>query len=651
MTSSVYYRKVNAEEAKARIEKARNKRLLRSKLDGQTLGDLDQDETSLGGASNWVERSRQKAEELKRKKEKETAAEALAKRLQEEEEVINDSMNSYSAKDLQGVEVLHAESNFVEGESIILTLADSNILETNERGQVLGLNTDNDVLENINMTEEEKRLDREKKKKRLRQPIYSGYDDAEFEEGTASGKKPNILSQYDKEKKRGPQMRLGEGGQVVSNNTGNDELGNSRKAIPQSLQVEKANTSLAEYLTPAEYATFSKSKKDKVKKKRKIRKKETSSGLIEELEAALDVEKGDAAKGADRGSRISSGETTLSRLRAQENDRRQAYQNAAKIANEKTSGLAVSEPSLAEMKESEEDIDDDADIVQSLERARRLALSKKSAKPKLASSCHEDEILEQIRNGENVGHIYTDGTVKVLPTTSSTNNKMEISNGGGEQDDDFVDAEGRRKDGTLVFTSTTEFTTRLQAHLQEKARSKSAAVIKEMELAGAGTGDVDSDEEVGEHNIRMGDVEKRKGGWVELEDASDDEGGIRMGQHSPIPNQKRLDQDDNDEGENTGFGAQPVVARGMAATLELLKGTGDLKKKKELAGRAKDAREQDPSAEDVGVKLEYRDEFGRKMTQKEAFRQLSYRFHGIQPGKKKKAKRLQVCECDCFSLR
>lgn len=74
------------------------------------------------------------------------------------------------------------------------------------------------------------------------------------------------------------------------------------------------------------------------------------------------------------------------------------------------------------------------------------------------------------------------------------------------------------------------------------------------------------------------------------------------------------------------------------------KGSGELKKSVELAGRAKDRRENDPSADDFGVNLEYRDEYGRKLTQKEAFRQLSYRFHGYGPGKKKLDKRLKAME-------
>ena len=39
-----------------------------------------------------------------------------------------------------------------------------------------------------------------------------------------------------------------------------------------------------------------------------------------------------------------------------------------------------------------------------------------------------------------------------------------------ELEEDSLDAEGRRPDGTLVFTHTTEFTSRLQARLTEKVQ-------------------------------------------------------------------------------------------------------------------------------------------------------------------------------------
>ena len=44
------------------------------------------------------------------------------------------------------------------------------------------------------------------------------------------------------------------------------------------------------------------------------------------------------------------------------------------------------------------------------------------------------------------------------------------------------------------------------------------------------------------------------------------------------------------------------------------------------------------------VNIEYRDEHGRALTQKEAFRQLCYSFHGYGPGKKKREKREKQLE-------
>ena len=52
-----------------------------------------------------------------------------------------------------------------------------------------------------------------------------------------------------------------------------------------------------------------------------------------------------------------------------------------------------------------------------------------------------------------------------------------------------------------------------------------------------------------------------------------------------------------------------------------------------------------PSGEHEGKKFDFNldkyDEFGRKMTPKEAFRDLCHKFHGIEPGKGKKDKRLR----------
>ena len=63
-------------------------------------------------------------------------------------------------------------------------------------------------------------------------------------------------------------------------------------------------------------------------------------------------------------------------------------------------------------------------------------------------------------------------------------------------------------------------------------------------------------------------------------------------------------------------------------------------KEEVIVGRANDKiLRNEKGASGKEIKLEYRDDLGRLMTPKEAFRQLSYNFHGIKPSKKTREKR------------
>ena len=104
-----------------------------------------------------------------------------------------------------------------------------------------------------------------------------------------------------------------------------------------------------------------------------------------------------------------------------------------------------------------------------------------------------------------------------------------------------------------------------------------------------------------------------------------------------------------------GIGEASTASKGLAATLALLKDTGKLGETEMWDGRTNDkkplalqrAREAAalPSGEHEGKKFDFNldkyDEFGRKMTPKEAFRDLCHKFHGIEPSKNKKEKRLK----------
>ena len=544
-----------------RIERAQNRRLLNSKLEGKALGELEGgEEASMLNAAEWVKRSRLKhASDQERAKE---AAMLAAKRLEREEE---ERLRSYRAAELKGLKVMHGADNFEAGEEVILTLADSHILRRGEHGQVLGVLEDgDDVLMNPLMMDEEKRAQRERQAKRAKQPVYSGYDDAEFVEGMAPGAKPSILSHYDKEQNLGPKLVLGEGG------TAFDELEPAKRSVLQEQDLRMDISISNDFYTPKEYASFHKPKK--LKKSKKIRRHDSADDdIIASLEAAAKEGIQDSHLGKRGAGSVGGGEI-------QETERRrQAYEEAAKAAGEKLAKAVLGS------KKNDALDDDDAEIVQSLNRVRRLAL-----KEKFKDSSELDpgaRVLQELKQHEPL-------TKFDRPTES--------------EDFDEIDAEGRRKNGTLVFTSTTEFSTRLGARLSEVARSRAEEVVRDQE----------------QRDLELVIDES-------VDNTSDMELSEMMGSEAAA------------EEELDFVHKQPITAKGMAAALALIRESGDLKSKTELAGRAKDDRAYDPSADDLGVKIEYRDEFGRKLTQKEAFRQLSYRFHGQGPSKKKLEKRLR----------
>lgn len=131
--------------------------------------------------------------------------------------------------------------------------------------------------------------------------------------------------------------------------------------------------------------------------------------------------------------------------------------------------------------------------------------------------------------------------------------------------------------------------------------------------------------------------------------------------------------DDDIDGLNFSNQSNLIVNRGLSSTLSLLKTTGSLASndtktsslQEKLRGRAKDRRNyEDYESLDLGkvtsigssrdrkdaeftkreIKLEYRDEYGRLLTSKEAYRQMCYQFHGHGSGKKNEERRLKLIE-------
>ncbi len=167
-------------------------------------------------------------------------------------------------------------------------------------------------------------------------------------------------------------------------------------------------------------------------------------------------------------------------------------------------------------------------------------------------------------------------------------------------------------------------------------------------------------------------VEKMKVEDVAMQEAEEDED---MNNQTLEQLADQVVEEEGDVMEGLGStGTAAGVGRGMSAFLGMLKQTGEITGKnsgrEELRGRAKDEKNYDDYApidlkkvvkidttglsgkrpdKDIEfanreIKLEYRDEHGRLLTSKEAYRQLCYQFHGHGSSKKKEEKRLQQIE-------
>ncbi|XP_057431978.1 SART-1 family protein DOT2-like [Lotus japonicus] len=223
--------------------------------------------------------------------------------------------------------------------------------------------------------------------------------------------------------------------------------------------------------------------------------------------------------------------------------------------------------------------DDDKDYRTSLEKARRLALK---------------------RNGEEVA--YGPQAVALLATSNHNNQSIDYQNNIG----------GDSQKNKVVFTELEEFVLGLYID-QEACKPEGEDVLMH-----------DEEEKIAE----------AAGGWTEVKKTSEDE---------QLPNSK-----DKEEIVPDKTIREIALGKGLARAMKLLKDQQTLRESLEWGGRNMDKKksklvgmvddETHRYKKDIGI--ERRDEFGRILTPKEAFRLISHRFHGKGPGIRKKEKRM-----------
>lgn len=603
------------------------------------------------------------------------------------EEASTLNKNIYSGEDFddQNLIVTHSVEDFNAGDSIILTLADKTIMEAEE-------NEGTNELENVNMTESAAMKENLKRKRMMEMRHghaggYTGYDDDEFEELGGSEMNSGIIAgnrdvNEKKNEKRGFKLSKDNYSKIELESQKKDNFANF-SGKEESLDTNQVNiVHQADFLTceeeeTLEFYSFNKGdiesrrkKKNqkmlkKLKKERKklkdifhkphaevdlLSEKNHGSNLLQDLlnSSSLQI-KGNKTK---RRRKIQNDDSDDEEIRndgfkevclekmeniEQEvhNIRNEKYNKIMEKGNERSKRLFGITPNTTGSFKSEidDETSDDAILQAAISKARRLnrlkelsSGSKDILNPLNSVDRYADEVLQSLQAAQKTL------MVDITPVISHSSNR-------------------------IVFESseTTDFTMAL--------RSKKSSFIRSTSITAKSTPEAQKTN-MDDNNAVKDLNEPHKDNTAVSEDLHDEtlqELSSQIG-------------DDHPDGAFCSTANSFVVGRGMSACISWLKQTGEISSrnagKEELHGRAKDEKTYDdykpldlkdvikidttglfgkPNEKDIElanreIKLEYRDEHGRLLTRKEAYRQLCYQFHGHGASKKKEEKRMQQTE-------
>ena len=572
----------------------------------------------------------------------------------------------YTEDDVKGLTVGHAVSDFQEGSTTVLTLADSEILASADDGGVLrkqrALNDDEEVrLENVNLAEQDtvQRGLSEKRKMEMgmgRAGGYAGFDDDEFEElGGTQGPSRSARgglsasglggdNDHDKKSKRSKRRGFQIGAMLDQQDEEAESdlfAGQSGKAV--SLIPTQADRTMSDFMTAEEEAALrpkkEKKKKDKEFKKKKKKKDKKASKrrmesddeedetqakpavlisktktLADELEESAPVAPIVGRK-RNRDAEDDESESATAAKTVDAAEKRAKFEAVMEKGNERTKA-AFGKPKRT-MADANDEEPDDAFLNAALAKARRLNRLKQLAEKSAP------------RGADAVAHALEEQTSQIKPEGNSSSVSTGTNGSGGIK---------------FSIDDTREFTLALRAKKEQEERErakKEAAQAKEVTVK----------QEKNISNATKAEPET-------VDDSQDD---VDMNELA-----KEI-KDDGLSGADLLNDRTATVGRGLGGVLQMLRQTGDLARKnagrEEQRGRAKDERtaedyepldlskvvriddrratSKDRELASREIKLEYRDEHGRLLTRKEAFRELSYQFHGYGSGKRKTEKKIK----------
>ncbi|KAF3911381.1 hypothetical protein ABW20_dc0101619 [Dactylellina cionopaga] len=591
-------RQKRRQEIRGQIHKERDKAEREKKLEGKGLADDDDEED----AKAWIK---------DQKKRQRKAAARIEKDLREREEQEEQLRRDYTAQDLAGLKVGHDMEELGEDvDGAILTLKDAEILAEDDEGRASSTppGTDNgkdakfyigDELVNAGLVEREKLKERLDLKKR--KPDYNPYgDDEDADEG-------NVLSKYDDEidpKKKRKFFVLDEGGSTAAlppkGIQRQQHIAERLKKIPISLDIlNPAAEEKSDYIDPSTIKV-KKPKKKKVRTQRRVAEEDDDIFLPEAV----------AISG----------------------------NNAAAVSGTPDGAMNIDSKSERKPKKVfEESFVDDDDLSAALTIQRRAALKKQKAlKPEELAKKLKEEGADQMKvdEEEEPGMIIDDTTefVGSLQAPISTERRpraaakpvaeVKSEPGSPEADDD----------GDVAMGST------------DFGRSTSPEA-KEIKKEPASAGDITSTglEEETTIGVGVGAMLSMLRQRQLLDTAADSEIHRKMQEKEAFLARQRVAQTEAEkkaksarEKDRKSGKFEKMSAREKEEYARYENKMRDTQEAREAAARFKDYK--------PDVKIEYKDEYGREMNQKEAFKYLSHQFHGKGSGKQKTEKKLKKYE-------
>ncbi|WAR18739.1 SNUT1-like protein [Mya arenaria] len=575
------------EKIKEKLDRAKQRRQISSKLGKlKTLGESDSDED----AATWVRKNRMK----QREKDRADKTARMLEEMDEEfgignlvEEEFADKTKKYSSKHLKGLKVQHAVDSFKEGQTVILTLQDRGILDETDEPE---------TLINVNMVDDEKAskfVELSKKK-----PDYNPYDEGDEDE-YGMFKAREVLSKYDEEiageKKK--DFQLGARG---SYNTEEDK---QMERIKAELRAQSQTLSISQTLA-TEYMTAEEAADDLLPlgdDSQNYGSRSRGRGMVKE--------EADPIPGLD-------------------------LVDEAQVPTGFPAPVAPHVPVRVKAEPHDSDMDED-----------------------MISEDEDDvqvEDLTGVRIDDDEANIELQSALEVARKLKQKKDKLnpeKIAEKIKAEDDEAMQGEGGE---SIVLNATSEFC-RALGDIPTYGQSGNREEMEKDEL-------MELERELQEERRRLEEEEEGEtSGWnrVEIDETpvnlADEEGGI--------------------------LEDEPVVSGGMAGALTVAVSKGFMEQEKikpsRFSQQLMEIKAQNYSIEDKryddldekykkrtdryagalsdfkdkagykpDFKLEYADETGRLLNEKEAFRQLSHRFHGKGSGKKKTEKRGKKVEED-----